>query len=165
MRDVLLMILVAALPLGCGSGVPEWASGKGLIAGPGTGARSLAEQMERGALVYAESCADCHGERGEGSRAAPPLVGPDALPREPREDGDHTRAVELRTGGDLLAFMEEAMPLSDPGSLSRDEYLDVLVLLLHANGAELPDRLLTARSSRAIRLRRGPELPQIARWW
>jgi mono/diheme cytochrome c family protein len=39
----------------------------------------------RGALVFARDCAGCHGRHGEGMAAAPPIMGPGALPEFPRE--------------------------------------------------------------------------------
>jgi len=43
---------------------------------PATGPRASKETAERGARVYRDHCAGCHGERGEGVRGAyPPLAG------------------------------------------------------------------------------------------
>src|SRR6266702_3912784 len=44
-------------------------TGAGLPAGRGTYAR--------GALVYAQQCASCHGAKGEGIAPNPKLIGPD----------------------------------------------------------------------------------------
>src|SRR5262249_38849065 len=35
-----------------------------------------------GAKLFASKCAECHGDQGQGTQKAPPLVGKDALPKD-----------------------------------------------------------------------------------
>src|SRR5438045_4104671 len=45
------------------------------------------DQATQGATVYANECAKCHGQRGEGLGSAGPIMGPGALPEYPRQTG------------------------------------------------------------------------------
>jgi cytochrome c len=165
MKDAVVMILLVTIQTGCG-GPPDWASGrKGLVSGPGTGAASLEDQIERGARLYDEYCADCHGGEGQGSPAAPALVGQAALPPLPRDDGDHMRSTEFHTGADVLAFVRAEMPVNDPGSLTSGDYLDLVAFVLHVSGAAIPGEPVTAESSGLIPLRGDDQVRRLARWW
>src|SRR5215510_3404328 len=44
-------------------------------------------QAGQGANVFANDCAKCHGQRGEGLATAPPILGSGALPEYPRNSG------------------------------------------------------------------------------
>ena len=73
-----------------------------------------AEQALRGSDVYAGMCQSCHTA------------------------ASHTGAVFESTWGgrplsDLFAFIVLRMPKNEPGSLSREEYADVLAYLLKMN--------------------------------
>ena len=101
--------------------------GRGLPAGQGT--------ARRGAALYAERCAACHGATG---REGPfdPLVG-----REPRAGfpfGADPRYV--KTIGNywpyattLYDYLNRAMPLDRPGSLSPDQIYSLVAYLLWRN--------------------------------
>ena len=41
-------------------------------------------QAEAGGPLYGQFCAKCHGDAGQGTDQAPPVVGPNALPLDPR---------------------------------------------------------------------------------
>ncbi len=73
-----------------------------------------ASQAARGEQTYMSTCVSCH----------PPTT--------------YKGAVFLnwqgRSLGDLLAFLTEKMPKSDPGSLSAKEYTQVMAFLLKING-------------------------------
>jgi S-disulfanyl-L-cysteine oxidoreductase SoxD len=77
-----------------------------------------AEQALRGRDVYAGMCQSCH--------TAASHAGP---------------VFQSTWGGrplsELFAFIIERMPKNDPGSLSREEYADVLAYLLKMN--QMPD--------------------------
>ena len=77
-----------------------------------------AEQARRGRDVYAGMCQSCHTA------------------------ASHTGAVFQNSWGgrpllDLFAFIALQMPKNEPGSLSREEYADVLAYLLKMN--QMPD--------------------------
>lgn len=77
-------------------------------------------QAERGAEVFANSCAGCHGaELGGG-------FGPQLAPI-----GEHWHDA---TVGSLFAFVNSAMPFDAPGSLEPQQYADVIAFVLSANG-------------------------------
>lgn len=111
--------------------------------GPQSGAAvTFADQVARGGELYGEHCARCHGDQGQGSDLAPPVVGEGALPLEPHPEWKD-RGVEFRTALDVFQFASQRMPDDDPGSLAADEYVAILAFALKANGVEL-DRPLDA---------------------
>jgi cytochrome c len=97
--------------------------GQGLPPGSGTAAL--------GQAIYAERCASCHGERGEGGKYDR-LVG-----------GHGTLATDkpIRTIGSfwqyattLWSYIRRAQPVDEPGSLTADQVYAVTAYLLHLNG-------------------------------
>lgn len=123
--------------------------GRGLPEGSGTAAR--------GATLYGEKCAACHGLKGEGGMAglAPPLIG-----REPREGfpfGRDTRFV--KTVGNywpyattLYDYINRAMPLTGPGSLTPDAVYSLSAFLLERNEIISPDLVLDRASLPRVRM-------------
>jgi cytochrome c len=99
----------------------------------------LAIQLERGGAVYAEHCARCHGDAGEGGDRAPALVGTGALPKLPRPDQE--RAVTFRSALDVAVFATQSMPpkAEERRNLSEPDYWAVLAFALQANGVELTE--------------------------
>lgn len=103
-------------------------SGEGLPAGSGDDAR--------GATLYRQKCALCHGANGEGVAPNPPLVG-----REPREGFPFGREPNaVRTIGNywphattVFDYVKRTMPLDAPGSLTDDEVYSLTAWLLVAN--------------------------------
>jgi quinoprotein glucose dehydrogenase len=105
---------------------------------PGSSPRSVwdgvytKEQAARGKELYAAECLACHGESLEGTGPANPLVGPVFTANW---DGVSMGAMVDRT--------KTSMPMSKPGSLSRQQIVDVLAFVLSENKfpageAELP---------------------------
>ena len=99
-------------------------------------AAAAAEQAERGGKLYAKHCASCHGDAGQGTAKAPPVVGKDALPKDPRPT-QKVRKVPFRTAKDVADFVVANMPGNKPGSLKADEYFAILAFDLKANGVAL----------------------------
>jgi mono/diheme cytochrome c family protein len=106
------------------------------------------EQVARGQKEYTEHCAKCHGAAGEGTDKGPPVVGPSALPAEPRPG--QKRKVTFRTALDVAQFVKKAMPGDDPGSLSDDEYFAILAFDLKANGIDVSGKKIDAASAETI---------------
>lgn len=84
----------------------------------------LAPDTDRGGTLYAERCALCHGNDGEGQRSAgryvfPPLWGPDTYNR-----GAGMYRVET-----AAAFIKANMPLSQGGSLTDQQAWDVAAFI------------------------------------
>lgn len=88
------------------------------------------EQAVRGAEIYEQNCAICHGADLAGTFEVPNLRG---------------YFVGLWTGAslDLLYdYVSTAMPLYAPGALPPETYADVVAYLLKANGAPAASRSL-----------------------
>jgi mono/diheme cytochrome c family protein len=97
-------------------------------------------QVERGAQAYSAQCAICHGADMRGSPGAPALSGPEFM-----------FGWNSRTAGELLDYVRKNMPPGQAGSLSDQDYADVVAGILKANGfpagpAELPAEVDAARS-------------------
>jgi len=82
------------------------------------------EQASAGRKLYDANCSACHGERLEGG-AGPALSG-SALATLAR----NTRL----TVGDMFAWASLQMPLNEPASLKRAEYVDIMAYILQVNG-------------------------------
>jgi thiosulfate dehydrogenase len=74
----------------------------------------------RGKVLYAHSCAACHGANGAGGGAFAPLWGPASF-----NDGAGMAHVDRMTG-----FVYYNMPKNAPGSLSRQDAYDVAGFVL-----------------------------------
>src|SRR6185503_559228 len=117
----------------------------------------------KGAALFAEQCAGCHGARGESATAgAPRVLGEGALPEYPRArnvnadpaSGD-PEALRLqaqsrpagapwrdpfRTAKDLHGYVSRNMPPSDKkrALLSAEDYWAIVNFMLLAHGVPTP---------------------------
>jgi mono/diheme cytochrome c family protein len=105
---VVLVIAISA----CASPTPAAAP---TVAGPTAG--QLADQ---GKLVFASHCAKCHGDQGQGV-TAPANIGPNA------------QLEKYKTAKGLYDYVSTVMPNDAPGSLSQQEYMQVVSYLLVQN--------------------------------
>jgi S-disulfanyl-L-cysteine oxidoreductase SoxD len=80
-----------------------------------------AEQAKRGDPLYAQHCSSCHGPMLEGGEMAPPLAG-----------GAFNANWNGLSLGELLERIRISMPQNSPGSLSRQQYADILAVMLGA---------------------------------
>jgi polar amino acid transport system substrate-binding protein len=118
-----------------------------------------AEQADKGREVFRLQCARCHGPDGQGisniykGMTAPPLVGPAALPLDPRSY-QKMRHFQFRTVRDVYEFASAVMPADQPASLSAEDYWNVIAYLLSANGVPVNGKLLT--EDEAANLSLGP---------
>jgi len=80
------------------------------------------EQAKRGAPMYSEQCASCHGPELMGGEMAPPLA-----------TGDFLSGWDGLTIGDLFERVRTSMPQNNPGSLSGQQNADILAFILSAN--------------------------------
>jgi mono/diheme cytochrome c family protein len=80
------------------------------------------EQAKRGEPLYGKYCTSCHGSTLEGAEMAPPLAG-----------SAFSANWDGLTLGDLFERMRVSMPQDNPGSLSRQQYVDVLTYILSYN--------------------------------
>ena len=130
-----------------------WLSAAGLVAAlvvPAISAppKTAAEQIDQGKKLYGEKCASCHGDAGQGKKDAPPVVGKDAFPLDPRPKAK--RDVKFHTAADVFAWASKHMPMKTPGSLSQDEYLAIFAFDLTANGIKLDQPLDGAAAAKIV---------------
>lgn len=78
------------------------------------------EQAEIGSMVFARRCAGCHGGQLGGG------MGPRLAPLAAFWQG--------RSLAELFSFVRGNMPFDAPGSLSSEEYAQVIAFVLHSNG-------------------------------
>ena len=79
-------------------------------------------------MVFADICAECHGDIGQGTARAPLLVGDAAL-----------RAFD--TAESVYEFAATFMPADAPGTLRSEQYMAVVAFLLSENGIPLAEPL------------------------
>jgi mono/diheme cytochrome c family protein len=110
---------------------------------PGSGS------VSHGHEVFAQQCAACHGDKGEGG-VGDRLVG-----------GQGTLATEkpVRTVGSywpyaptLFDYIRRAMPQNAPGSLSNDDVYAVSAYILNLNGLVPVGSTLDAKTLSAIKM-------------
>jgi len=90
------------------------------------------EQAQRGRAVFLDQCSNCHGRDLEGADMTPPLTG-----------GVFMSNWDGLTLGDLADRIRVSMPLNSPGTLSRQQTVDVVAYILRfdqfpAGKEELP---------------------------
>lgn len=119
------------------------ARGNGLPRGQG----SVAE----GARLYAEKCAACHGDRGQGKPADALVGGTVSLGEQ--------KSAPLKTVGNfwpyattLFDFIRRAMPYNAPQSLKPDEVYALTAWILNANGVLPADAVLDAPRLSALKM-------------
>jgi cytochrome c len=109
------------------------------------------DQAAEGAKLFKKDCAKCHGDAGQGTKKAPPVVGKDALPLDPPA-GAKVRKTQFHTAQDVAEFVSTKMPANKPGSLSADEYYAILAFDLKANGVDVSNKKIDAKSAAEIKL-------------
>ena len=129
-------------------------------------------QFEPGAQLFANECAKCHGQRGEGIGSAPAILGSGVLPEYPRSSlsgSDPALSdpqllqleMQSRPAGaawrdpfhnaqDLFNFTSTHMPKGRAGDLKPAEHWAVVSFLLAAQGARLPAGGVDPASASAI---------------
>jgi mono/diheme cytochrome c family protein len=107
------------------------------------------DQAAEGAQLYAKHCASCHGDNGQGSKKAPPVVGKDALPLDPPPRAK-LRKTQFHTAKDVLDFISKNMPAKKPGSLKPEEYNAILAFDLKANGVDVSNQTIDPTTAAKI---------------
>ncbi|MBZ5636322.1 MAG: PQQ-binding-like beta-propeller repeat protein [Acidobacteriia bacterium] len=108
------------------------------------------QQADAGRAAYQQNCSGCHAADLSGIGNALPLSG---LP--------FTGSWGNRTAGDLVGFMQGAMPPNNPGGLGEQNYLNIAAFILQSNGARAGNQALTANSTVAIRSVTGQVVAQV----
>src|SRR6266404_174302 len=93
-------------------------------------------QAARGADAYAKNCASCHGQSLEGTTSKP-LAGA----RFMRKWGDGGNTID-----DLLFVIRTQMPYEAAGTLTNQQYIDILAFILKSNGYGAGSKELTVDS-------------------
>lgn len=96
-------------------------------------------QAERGATLYQQQCAACHLPDLQGFFEAVAL-----------RDSAFVDNWRNRTPAQMLELLERTMPPQAPGSLSENEYLDLIAFLLQANGVSAGEAALAANSEAVL---------------
>lgn len=87
-----------------------------------SGGAAVRGDVAAGQATYAQSCANCHGPRLEGSPFAPTLAG--------KAFQDHWRG---KPAAELLAQMRKTMPPKGTGTVKAQAFPDLLAFLVKAN--------------------------------
>jgi cytochrome c len=123
---------------------PEIAGWNIDIAPDGTGLPPGKGSVAEGEALFARLGAPCHGDKGQGTAAAPRLVG---------GVGTLNTAKPVKTIGSywpyattLFDFIYRAMPANAPQSLKPDEVYALTAYLLYLNGIVPQDTVLDAQS-------------------
>lgn len=108
------------------------------------------EQAQRGARLYDEKCAACHGQGMLGSEMVPGLIG-----------GEFATNWNDLTLADLFERIQITMPQDDPGGLSNQATSDVLAYMLQVGRyptgeEELPTRMEYLRKYVFVFMKPGP---------
>ena len=98
-----------------------------------------AQQASAGSATYAANCAGCHAADLAGRGEAPELAGRNFM-----------RSFGTRTIADLVAYMQRAMPPTNPGGLGADAYVQIAAFILQSNGAPAGAQALAANNSSLI---------------
>lgn len=126
--------------------------------------------MSRGAALFEQNCASCHGSRGEGTTTGPVVMGGGALrvyPRTGTSENLTTDPNELQlrasttlpggtgrppfnTAKDVFDYISTTMPPNRPGSLRAEEYWAILSFMLQAHGANPPAGGVTAKNAATV---------------
>jgi cytochrome c len=109
------------------------------------------QQADTGAKLYVQYCASCHGDAGQGTKDAPPVVGKNALPLDPPATAK-VRNTQFHTAQDVAQFVAANMPAKAPGSLTADQYYDILAFDLKANGIDVSRKKIDPMSAAEIKL-------------
>jgi mono/diheme cytochrome c family protein len=133
---------------------------------------SARAQSPPGADAFARECAGCHGQRGEGLGANPPVMGAGALPTYPRDSAaptDPTMAQlqqqqvqvtgqasrqNFKTAQDFFEYVSTRMPMpkNRSGTLKPEEYWAIVNFMLIAHGVSVPAGGITPDNAKTVAL-------------
>jgi ubiquinol-cytochrome c reductase cytochrome c subunit len=82
----------------------------------------VSSMVSEGQKLLAANCAGCHGDKAEGGNAGPTLSGP-----------DFTNGYKDGNASALYNKISMDMPSSAPGSLTPEQYADVMAYVLNVN--------------------------------
>ena len=94
----------------------------GLSAQGGAAGAAGGDQQARGKALYMDKCASCHQENLKGTTETPPLTG-----------DMFWSNWETYSANNLVEQVRTTMPEDNPGSLMRQEYVDIIAYILKTN--------------------------------
>src|SRR5258708_13374660 len=98
-----------------------------------------------GKTVYASKCGSCQGSTLDNGELGPPLKGDEFL---------------IRWGGkhldELFNYVSDTMPTTQPGSLTSDEYLNIVAYVLSQNAVAPASQMLTPDPQKNMTLPASP---------
>lgn len=118
--------------------------GQGLPRGQGN--------VQQGEEIFAESCASCHGDFGEGLGNYPVLVGGDPKELDSGQRPEKTVGSFWPYAPILFDYIRRAMPFGNAQSLTADETYALTAFLLSMNEIIPEDSVLDAQSLTAIKM-------------
>jgi polar amino acid transport system substrate-binding protein len=98
------------------------------------------QPADTGKAIFASHCARCHGANGQGV-TAPTVI------------GTNSSLDKYNTAQGLYNFVSTAMPANAPGSLSQQDYLDVVTFLLVQDKYISPGTVLNTSQLGSISLK------------
>jgi S-disulfanyl-L-cysteine oxidoreductase SoxD len=126
------------------------------VRGDGAGLPEGRGSVAQGREIFAQVCAACHGEKGEG-KAVPGAVG--GFDRLVGGIGTLDKASPTQTVGSywpyattLFDYVRRAMPFSAPQSLTNDQVYAVSAYVLYMNNILPEDAVLDAKSLPQVKM-------------
>ena len=104
-------------------------------------------QATRGQTAYSGACSSCHGRRLNGAPDDPDMRSTPPLAR-----ARFLRVWEGRSLATLFEYTRATMPESNPGSLTDDEFVDVIAYMLSVGGMRAGDAELRPDPSSLARI-------------
>jgi S-disulfanyl-L-cysteine oxidoreductase SoxD len=123
---ILCVLIILTLNGSCGSSPTSPQPTAMPPLSPTSAGPTFGSMANLGQTVFSNRCAGCHGTNGQGGNA-------------PAVIGSGSGLGVYRNAKALLDYISSAMPLNAPGSLSHQDYLNVLCFLLVQNNAAIPD--------------------------
>jgi cytochrome c len=117
--SVLVLLMIA----GCSSGPASTSTPSTPLSSPA--GSTFGANAQDGQTTFAKFCTRCHGASGQGI-TAPAIIGSNA------------NLAKYGTAKGLLDSISTSMPLNAPGSLSHQEYINLLCYLLVQNNDVQP---------------------------
>jgi S-disulfanyl-L-cysteine oxidoreductase SoxD len=126
----------------------------------------------QGATLFAQGCAHCHGERGEGLAGASAILGAGALPEYPRDNSSPGAStptdpqqlqiqVQTRPAGapwrdpfrnaqNLFEFVSTHMPKTAAVALKSEDHWAVVTFMISAQGGDVPPGGINASNAASV---------------
>jgi S-disulfanyl-L-cysteine oxidoreductase SoxD len=136
--------------LGRPASAADFAKHDYLVGPNGTGLPTGRGTATKGRAIYLQSCAACHGMRGEGTNEYPALVGGQSSLKS--NNPLPTVGSYWPYATTVWDYVNRAMPYQNPGTLKPNEVYALTAYLLAINGIVSPDFELNERTLPAVKM-------------